>query len=480
MYDFSKDKSDMAEGLPPNDKTDRESRGCFVDKLPWLTLVSFVMHLFERCPVICFHAPAGDFYHTTNIGIGGPWVQGPAIRLDVILSITSLTMGFIGLLSGLYSRCWARQRLVLLRVLWALCALAFAYRFLLARSTFFRDSHMQYFQSIKNTCAASTASAAYAPPKLAIMTADMSVSKDKTCVKRRQMEYAEKYGYDIIRNSDLLRYRNVTSTDTNCSVFWDLYGDILPEVPQLQERLTKIPFHHFCKIANLLVALQTRKDIEWLVWLDHDAVIMNVDIELTDYIPSAPVDFIVSIGHEDGGKFDLPVGMWHEVFPHVPAWSKSAGPFNSGVYFLRNSETAIKVLEKALTYEKSDQDQRATAWAMFSYTGTPRIEPDQIIRMNHVAVRVVVPRCLNAHPTSSGPHNRWFVGDFVLHTWGIPVSHWGLHERACELSEPGNHAIYFSGFDYLTVSRIIIFFWIIILYIWHSAYNARQSNLSNN
>jgi len=105
---------------------------------------------------------------------------------------------------------------------------------------------------------------------------------------------------------------------------------------------------------------------------------------------------------------------------------------------VRNTASAKAKLAKALTLDFGTDDQKALAAAMWSKSGIKSTLPsvdDDVIRLESLAVRALVPRCMDAHPMNWSPWGRWLPGDFISHNWGANKEHFTLD--ACVA---GSHA----------------------------------------
>mmetsp|Transcript_70944 Transcript_70944/g.123103 ORF Transcript_70944/g.123103 Transcript_70944/m.123103 type:complete len:459 (+) Transcript_70944:3-1379(+) len=385
-----------------------------------LLVLSIALHWISRCPVICF-ACSGDFYHQLNIGM--PW-QGKCVTSDIVLSITSLSLGALGLVAGLVPQ--IRRDLLTFPcfgVLWLGTGALVARRCILAFALVF-GMPSAFFNSFTANCAAASHSANTQRFAVVSSSAGMNFGPDMgQCLDLQQKEYTQKHGYELINTGD-------------CRELFRTNRDVLPQLPaKIAAQLAKDGFHAYCKEAMLLVTLETRPEIGWVFWLDYDAVITSLDMKLEDFVPAAEVDFILTIGSEDSVDFELPPGSWHSVFPHVPEWSTTAGRFNSGAFMIRNSASAKAQLAKALTLDFGTDDQRAMGTAIFSMSNASSavasVDGD-VITLESLAVRALLPRCMNAHPMSWSPWARWLPGDFVSHNWGLHKAHFTLDACVAE------------------------------------------------
>lgn len=405
----------------------------------WAACSLLAHFLLTRCPIICLGC-AGDFYHELNAGI--PW-QGKCMLYDVVFSVGSLIVGVLGLLVGLFSRPGAARSSLLPQLVWYVGS-AVSLRRAAVGLALGLGLFPQLFAGPVAHCRAAQPMGSNA--SLAVVSAfDHLRNLDATsCIQSAQQTFASRHGYSLVRPPP-------------CEDFWRQHQQLLPEMSGLvYKRLQAGHFDMSCKLAAIFVTLTTRPEIDWVLWLDADAVVTDVNRRVEDMIPAQEVDFVLAMGAEAGGSLELPAGAWHRIFEHVPSWSTSAGHFNGGVLLARNSPRARAVLRRALELVDSgrdeDNDQRAIFDALREPTaaapagaaaGPPpggrarseraadgsqvvlsagferslSVEGD-VIRLPAAALRVVAPRCLNVHPKSWAPWNRWLPGDFIAHNWG--------------------------------------------------------------
>lgn len=380
----------------------------------WLSIASIVLHGVSRCPIICF-ACSGDFYHELNIGLPS---QGKCVHGDVMMSITSLSLGILSVAMALLMRVWRDlQSCPRIRLLWLVPFVIILWRFALAFALTAGVSPAVFDGYIAN-CAAT----GHPPNKqsFAVLSSSsgMDVGPDMgQCLDLQQKGYVEKHGYELIRPGD-------------CRKMFAAHEDILPALPaSIASNLARDGFHNYCKEAHILVTLHTRPDLDWVLWLDYDAVITSFDRKLEDFVPATPVDFILTVGSEDSTDFQLSPGHWHSMFPQVPSWSTTAGRFNAGVFMVRNTPAAKATLAKTLTLDFGSDDQAAIGTAIFSKAtanATPISVNGDVVSVDSLAVRALAPRCMDAHPMNWAPWGRWLPGDFISHNWGANKIHFTM------------------------------------------------------
>eukprot|EP00397_Hematodinium_sp_SG-2012_P019790 GEMP01020354.1.p1 GENE.GEMP01020354.1~~GEMP01020354.1.p1 ORF type:complete len:528 (+),score=83.77 GEMP01020354.1:302-1885(+) len=418
-----------------------------------LPLLSTILYLFCRCPVYC-QAIGGGYYSRYNVGIMSP---GPGTAVDVVTSIVSLILGICGVLGtcvaivvtpppasssrrymfqdGVFIASWRRCLKMAFVVAWFACGLFNAYRICLALQHTLRVPG----DLSSNQCSVAPSSEVgrnYTFGIVSILTPSLRDSSVRTCVQETQKRYAAAHGYELFTaESGLLNTKN-DSDAGDYEGLWAKYPDVLPSRPSSS---------HYEKLGAILVTLEKRPDIDWVLWLDFDAIIMNGEYRLQDLVPtSESADFVISMVHESGPALHLKPGQWSKVLPSIfPYQSTSGGRFNSGAFLIRNSVNARAILRDVLSLPvwPGDDDQNMLGQRLFrSVNDVPDaavVMQDGVVRFpDGLAVRIVGPRCMNAHPGSWSPWGRYMTGDFVMHSWGggsqgkLSMLQWGCEHVA--------------------------------------------------
>ena len=139
---------------------------------------------------------------------------------------------------------------------------------------------------------------------------------------------------------------------------------------------------------------------DWVVWIDTDAIIMNMKIPLEEFIDNH-YDFIIG---ED----------WNGI--------------NAGVYFLKTSQQGLNFVNACINYEPTEYDRTKTPWWWWPS------EQAAFARCMHLCKTKVVHHSLfNGYFVTPNPGNTWFhknratfkvrpfqLGDFILHTVSTP------------------------------------------------------------
>ena len=121
--------------------------------------------------------------------------------------------------------------------------------------------------------------------------------------------------------------------------------------------------------------------VDYFLWIDTDAVILNLDTKLRDFIVSDKELFI----------------------------TEDMNGFNTGIFFLKNSPWSLKFLSEILalqpTFHGHEQDAMARVLVRNRQFYYPHIE--------------YLPQCaLNSYPNYFGWWNAYQRGDFIAHVPG--------------------------------------------------------------
>ena len=95
------------------------------------------------------------------------------------------------------------------------------------------------------------------------------------------------------------------------------------------------------KVAFMLHILRSEKHIDWLLWLDCDALIVNTTLALGDFLNS------------------IDVSSDHDL---VVAADLAPSPFNLGVIFLRNTAWSVQLLVRLLELAENDDIRNHPWW----------------------------------------------------------------------------------------------------------------------
>lgn len=144
--------------------------------------------------------------------------------------------------------------------------------------------------------------------------------------------------------------------------------------------------NHWAKIVAIYDALE-RKDVEWVFWLDSDAIFMRHDIRLESFIPPEPIDFVVS--------------------------KDSSTHINTGVMLLRNTEWSRRFL----------RDCWADLKQYYSVGEQGTIESHLAMDHNNQHVKYLSIREWNSHSNSWLIERRYRHGDFIVHAAGDGRKH---------------------------------------------------------
>eukprot|EP01006_Ploeotia_vitrea_P018941 TRINITY_DN50824_c0_g1_i1.p1 TRINITY_DN50824_c0_g1~~TRINITY_DN50824_c0_g1_i1.p1 ORF type:complete len:344 (+),score=21.27 TRINITY_DN50824_c0_g1_i1:36-1067(+) len=109
---------------------------------------------------------------------------------------------------------------------------------------------------------------------------------------------------------------------------------------------------HFYKLDALLMTLE-RGTCDWAFWMDGDAIFNNDNIRLSDFIVDVPrrVDFVWSW---DGDNYKKTKGQKQQ--------SRMYHQFNSGAFFMRNSQWAKDFLNEAKQLSDPKDRKVYTFW----------------------------------------------------------------------------------------------------------------------
>lgn len=159
----------------------------------------------------------------------------------------------------------------------------------------------------------------------------------------------------------------------------------------------------FTKLKHCKKVMVENHDLDWIVWVDSDAIITNFTKRLEDFIPEDDTEFI--IGEDWNG-------------------------FNVGVFFLKNNERTIHFLETLLNFQPSKEEkQQYVQWWVES-------EQHAMFQLrNMVNTKVVHHTLFNSYlinpnttndwrPRVPGPldpnwkYKKFEKGDFALHAAG--------------------------------------------------------------
>lgn len=164
-----------------------------------LPILSVTLHLFSRCPVICF-ACSGDFYHELNLGV--PW-QGKCGSTDIVLSVTSLSLGALGLAAAFATRIWCvLQTRPYFGLVWLGASSLVARRCVLASALAF-GSPAFLFDGFTSSCVAASHPAHHQRFAVVSSFVGMELGPDMSqCLNLQQQEYTNRHGYDLIRPGD--------------------------------------------------------------------------------------------------------------------------------------------------------------------------------------------------------------------------------------------------------------------------------------
>lgn len=149
---------------------------------------------------------------------------------------------------------------------------------------------------------------------------------------------------------------------------------------------------HFDKFVHILDVMQTNPDIDWVWWLDNDAMITNFDIKAEDLVDND----------------------YHIIMP------TDIAALNTGSFIVRNSTQAREWLEFLLTKKaeyKNDKkwfEQQAVIDFYPKFQELFKIIPQQWLNSYDYKMYNVEGIDL------LGQDGQWYPGDFVIHWPGLP------------------------------------------------------------
>lgn len=138
------------------------------------------------------------------------------------------------------------------------------------------------------------------------------------------------------------------------------------------------------KVMNLLYCMKQMPEVDWFMWIDTDAIIVNSDIQIESFLTDES-DFIV--GSDNNG-------------------------INAGVFFIRNTTTAREFLQEV--------------WNQTQFLQHPHWEQQAIkhvLTYYPITFSVVTNQSFNTYPEQYFPHcpNLYKEGDFVIHVPSLPI-----------------------------------------------------------
>jgi hypothetical protein len=178
---------------------------------------------------------------------------------------------------------------------------------------------------------------------------------------------------------------------------WDY--TFLLEIQEYNNQLKNI---YFTKIEYTLRMMNLYPNIDWFIWIDHDALIMNFNIPLTNFIDEN-LDFIVG---ED----------WNGL--------------NSGVFFIRNCDASKHFLEAVLQFQSTELDRLLKPSWWTEKEQMPMFELRHLLRSKIVHHSLFNSYLITPRPDNDwrwhnmGPSNLPYItvvyqpGDFILHFLG--------------------------------------------------------------
>ena len=149
---------------------------------------------------------------------------------------------------------------------------------------------------------------------------------------------------------------------------------------------------HFDKFVHILDVMKTRPDVDWVWWLDNDAMITNFDIKVEDLVDTD----------------------YHVIMP------TDIAALNTGSFIVRNSAQAREWLEFLLSKKKEYKDdkkwfeQQAVIDFYPKFQELFKIIPQQWLNSYDY-------KMYNVEGTDLlGQDGQWYPGDFVIHWPGLP------------------------------------------------------------
>ena len=149
---------------------------------------------------------------------------------------------------------------------------------------------------------------------------------------------------------------------------------------------------HFDKFVHILDVMKTRPDVDWVWWLDNDAMITNFDIKVEDLVDTD----------------------YHVIMP------TDIAALNTGSFIVRNSAQAGEWLEFLLSKKKEYKDdkkwfeQQAVIDFYPKFQELFKIIPQQWLNSYDY-------KMYNVEGTDLlGQDGQWYPGDFVIHWPGLP------------------------------------------------------------
>ena len=149
---------------------------------------------------------------------------------------------------------------------------------------------------------------------------------------------------------------------------------------------------HFDKFVHILDVMKTHPDVDWVWWLDNDAMITNFDIKVEDLVDTD----------------------YHVIMP------TDIAALNTGSFIVRNSAQAREWLEFLLSKKKEYKDdkkwfeQQAVIDFYPKFQELFKIIPQQWLNSYDY-------KMYNVEGTDLlGQDGQWYPGDFVIHWPGLP------------------------------------------------------------
>ena len=149
---------------------------------------------------------------------------------------------------------------------------------------------------------------------------------------------------------------------------------------------------HFDKFVHILDVMKTHPDVDWVWWLDNDAMITNFDIKVEDLVDTD----------------------YHVIMP------TDIAALNTGSFIVRNSAQAREWLEFLLSKKKKYKDdkkwfeQQAVIDFYPKFQELFKIIPQQWLNSYDY-------KMYNVEGTDLlGQDGQWYPGDFVIHWPGLP------------------------------------------------------------
>ena len=149
---------------------------------------------------------------------------------------------------------------------------------------------------------------------------------------------------------------------------------------------------HFDKFVHILDVMKTHPDVDWVWWLDNDAMITNFDIKVEDLVDT----------------------NYHVIMP------TDIAALNTGSFIVRNSAQAREWLEFLLSKKKEYKDdkkwfeQQAVIDFYPKFQELFKIIPQQWLNSYDY-------KMYNVEGTDLlGQDGQWYPGDFVIHWPGLP------------------------------------------------------------